>query len=252
MTVPTRLPAPMRPAAYIRLASGPGAPAPARQRDAIVEAARQRGWPDPAVYADEGPVPAQGHGPALASLSAAISAGRHDAVIVPGAGAISRSSADMMAFLFRCTSHGVAVEFLGPQAAHALPVHPAAGARCLPSSQAPADRHPRELQLPSGARRPRSFPLPSATRRSPQRVARITDILTRAGVEALSGLFANWRIWADEHGWHARRRSDGYLQTYQHGAPAFCVHAASAEELAAQLCWQQAADTHAPAGCASA
>jgi hypothetical protein len=30
------------------------------------------------------------------------------------------------------------------------------------------------------------------------------------------------------------------------------VHAISAEELAAQLRWQQAADIHAPAGCASA
>lgn len=256
MTLPTRLPAPMRPAAYIRLASGPGAPAPARQRDAIVEAARQRGWPDPAVYADEGPVPAEGHGPALASLSAAIGTGRHDAVIVPGAGVISRSSADVMAFLFRCGRHGVAVEFLEPQGTHAFPAHSAPGARGLPPSPAPADRRPRQFPLPSAARRPRPFPLPSGARGSrpvpPQGAARITDVLTRAGVEALSGLFADWRIWADQHGWHARRRGGGYLQDYRRGAPAFCVHAVSAEELAAQLRWQQAADIHAPAGCASA
>jgi hypothetical protein len=256
MTVRIGLTAPTRPAAYLRVASGPGALTPARQRNAIIEAARQRGWPEPTIYADEGPVPAEGHGPELASLSAAIAAGRHDAVIVPGAGVISRSSADVMAFLFHCARHGVAVEFLGPQGTHAFPMHSAPGARYLPPSPAPADRRPRELQLPSAARRPRPFPLPSAAQHSrpvpPQGAARITDVLTRAGVEALSGLFADWRIWADQHGWHARRRGGGYLQDYRRGAPAFCVHAVSAEELAAQLRWQQAADIHAPAGCASA
>jgi hypothetical protein len=256
MIVPTRLPAPTRPAAYLRLASGPGAPAPARQRDAIVEAARERDWPDPVIYADEGPVPAEGHGPALASLSAAIGAGRHDAVIMPGAGVISGSSADMMAFLVRCTHHGVAVEFLGPLGTPAFPMRPAAGARCLPPPLAPADRRPRQFPPQGAARHQRSFSLPSATRRSrpspPQGAARITDVLTRAGVEALSGLFAGWRIWADDHGWHARRRSDGYMQAYRRGAPAFCVHADSAGELAAQLHWQQAADIHTPAGCSSA
>jgi Resolvase, N terminal domain len=256
MTVPTRLPAPTRPAAYIRLASGPGAPSPARQRAAIVAAARERSWPDPVVYADEGPVPAEGLGPALASLSAAIGAGRHDAVIVPGAGVMSRNSADMMAFLFRCTRYGVAVEFLGPLGTHAVPVRPAAAARCLPPPTAPADRRPRQFPLRPAAGGPRSFPLPLAAQR-PRPVprpgaARMTDVLTRAGVEALSGLFADWRIWADDHGWHARRRGDGYLQAYRRGAPAFCVHAVSAGELAAQLRWQQAADIHAPAGCSSA
>jgi len=244
MTVPIRLPAPTRPAAYIRLASGPGALTPARQRDAVVEAARQRGWPPPTVYADDGPVPAEGHGPSLTLLSAAIGAGRHDAVIMPGAGATSRGSADMMAFLIRCTHHGVTVEFLEPPDAHAFPMRPP-----------PAADRPPPFPLPSAARRPWPFPLLSAARRSrtspPQGTARIADVLTRAGVEALSGLFADWRIWADQHGWHARRRSDGYMQAYQPGAPAFCVHAVSAEELAAQLRWQQAADTHAPAGCAS-
>jgi hypothetical protein len=245
MTLPTRPAAPMRPAAYLRLASGPGALPPARQRNAIVEAVRQRGWPAPTVYADSGPVPAEGYGPSLALLSAAIVAGRHDAVIMPGAGAISRSPADMMAFLVRCTHHGVAVEFLGPPAAPAFPMRPPLA----------ADRPP-PFPLPSAARRPWPFPLLSAARRSRpipmQGSARMTDVLTRAGVEALSELFGDWRIWADQHGWHARRRSDGYLQAYQSGAPAFCVHALSAEELAAQLRWQQAADTHAPAGCASA
>jgi hypothetical protein len=82
-----------------------------------------------------------------------------------------------------------------------------------------------------------------------QREARTSEVLTGAGVEALSLLFPDWLIWADDHGWHARRRG-GYMQGYQHGAPAFCVHALSAVDLAAQLRWQQAADVHAPAGCA--
>ena len=83
-----------------------------------------------------------------------------------------------------------------------------------------------------------------------QREAGISEVLTGAGVEALSQLFPDWRIWADDYGWHARRRGDVYVQVYQHGAPAFCVHARGAHDLAAQLRWQQAADMHAPAGCA--
>jgi hypothetical protein len=228
MTVPLRPVAPKRAAAYIRLASGPGALSPARQRKAIVEAARQRGWPKPAVYADSGPVPAEGYSPALAKLSAAIGAGRHDAVIMPGPGVISRSPADLMVFLFRCSHHRVAVEFVSPAGEHAFLTCQSSAA---PDSPPFSDRYGPQ------------FPPPSATETA--------DVLTRAGVEALSGLFAAWRIWADEHGWHARRRDDGYLQAYQHGAPAFCVHAVSATELAAQLRWQQAADIHAPAGCPS-
>lgn len=71
----------------------------------------------------------------------------------------------------------------------------------------------------------------------------------RAGVEALSRLFPDWLIWADEHGLHARRRGSVYVQGYDLGAPAFCVHGPSPVDLAAQLRWQQAADAHAPAGC---
>jgi len=76
------------------------------------------------------------------------------------------------------------------------------------------------------------------------------DVLPRARLEALAALYPAWRIWLDEHGWHARRRN-GYLQDYRPGAPAFYVRADTATELAAQLCWQQAADTHAPYGCAA-
>jgi hypothetical protein len=76
----------------------------------------------------------------------------------------------------------------------------------------------------------------------------ITQVLTEAGVDALTELFPDWRVWADEHGWHARRRGS-YLQSFRLGAPSFCVHASSAADLAAQLRWQQAADLHAPFGC---
>jgi hypothetical protein len=76
-----------------------------------------------------------------------------------------------------------------------------------------------------------------------------SSVLTSAQVEALIGLFPDWRIWLDDSGWHARRRTDMYLQSYGRGAPTFSVHADSALGLAAQLRWQQAADVHAPAGC---
>jgi hypothetical protein len=74
------------------------------------------------------------------------------------------------------------------------------------------------------------------------------DVLTRARLEALASLYPGWRIWLDQRGWHARRR-DGYVQDHRPGAPSFSVHADSATGLAAQLCWQQAAEAHAPYGC---
>jgi hypothetical protein len=76
-------------------------------------------------------------------------------------------------------------------------------------------------------------------------------VLADAGVEALAELFPQWRIWVDpETGWHACRRG-GFIQDYHPGAPAFSVHAATVSELAAQLRWQEAADTHAPFGCST-
>jgi Resolvase, N terminal domain len=221
---------PMRPAAYIRIDSRPGAPSALRQREAIIEVARQRGWSEPAVYADEGLALADEDSPGLAVLSGAVGAGRHDAVIMSGPGVISRNPARLMAFLFRCTDSGVAVEFVGPSAASNFLMQPPPAARLSPA-----------LSLPAAARYARLCQLP--------RAAPTADILTLAGVEALSGSFPDWRIWADEHGWHARRRGNMCIQAYQRGAPAFCVHAASAVDLAAQLRWQQAADLHAPAGC---
>jgi len=74
-------------------------------------------------------------------------------------------------------------------------------------------------------------------------------VLADAGVEALAELFPGWRIWTDrETGWHAYRRG-GFIQDYHQGAPSFSVHAASAGELAGQLRWQEAAETHTPYGC---
>lgn len=75
------------------------------------------------------------------------------------------------------------------------------------------------------------------------------SVLARARLEALAQIYPRWRIWLDEHGWHARRRGEGFLQGYRSGTPVFCVHADTAIGLAAQLCWQQAADTHTPDGC---
>ncbi|HBW20478.1 MAG: hypothetical protein ACLPN6_31045 [Streptosporangiaceae bacterium] len=76
----------------------------------------------------------------------------------------------------------------------------------------------------------------------------MTEVLADAALQALTGLFPDWLVWCDEHGWHARRRA-GFVQLYSDGAPAFSVHASDATELAAQLRWQQAADAHAPEGC---
>jgi hypothetical protein len=74
------------------------------------------------------------------------------------------------------------------------------------------------------------------------------ETLTGAAVEALTDEFPGWRIWADGCGWHAFRRGP-YIQQFQRGAPAFAVHASGPVQLAAQLCWQQACDRHAPRGC---
>jgi len=76
-------------------------------------------------------------------------------------------------------------------------------------------------------------------------------VLARARIEALSELFPGWRIWLDQAGWHACRRDVTYLQICHEGAPAFSVHADSPTGLAAQLCWQQAAERHSPNGCAT-
>ncbi len=150
------------------------------------------------------------YGAALDALEAAIAAGRHDAVLMTA----PASPAPLMRLLSRCTKLGVMVSFLPPAG-------PAAAAR----------------------------PAAAVARKPADRLGENWAILARARLEALAAMFPDWRIWLDSHGWHARRRAAGYLQGYRPGAPTFCVHAGTATELAAQLCWQHAADTHAPEGC---
>jgi hypothetical protein len=122
-----------------------------------------------------------------------------------------RDPAALMRLLSRCTQHGVAVGLV-------LPSAPEPGLTVRPAGPPARD--------PAG-------------------------LLARARLDALAEIYPGWRIWLDSHGWHARRRDDGFLQGYRSGAQAFCVHAGSAPGLAAQLSWQQAATAHAPGGCST-
>ena len=77
-------------------------------------------------------------------------------------------------------------------------------------------------------------------------------VLTAAGIQALSELYPDWRIWADDDSrWHACRKG-GYVQDYHSGSAAFSVHAGGPAELAGMLRWQEAIDTHGPFACSSA
>jgi hypothetical protein len=203
----------VRPAAYIRAAPG-DADDLARQCGAAAEGARQRGWPPPAVYAGDDPDLADGHAPALARLTAAIEAGRHDALLITDPGAVTGTATHLMGLLLRCTRNGVVVGFLLPPA--------------LADTQVMAPRPAAQHEAP--------FPL----------AREAWGVLARARLEALSELFPDWRIWLDQRGWHARRRQTPYMQVSHEGAPAYSVHAASPADLAGQLCWQQAADRHSP------
>ena len=108
---------PRRPAAYICADRASGGPTLASRQLAVAEAACQRGWPAPAVYADTGdPSLTDDCSPALATLVSAITSGRHDAVIVSGLASISRGPAYLLPRLLHpCTEHGVRVEFLSLQ-----------------------------------------------------------------------------------------------------------------------------------------
>ncbi len=206
------------PAAYIRGAQSDDAGL-ARQRDAVAEGSRQRGWPPAVVYAEDDADLAGGRAPELARLAAAIEAGRHDAVLITEPGGVFGTAGHLMDLLARCTRNGVSVGFLLPPAPAGPPV-------MQPAAAAPPPARPAVL----------------AGRED-------WAVLAQARVEALSGLFPAWRIWLDQAGWHARRRQANYLQVCRKGAPAYSVHADSPTALAAQLCWQQAADQHAPNGC---
>jgi hypothetical protein len=215
-----------RPAAYIRAPLGDDAEL-ARHREAVMDGARQRGWPPPTVYAED-PDLAEGHGPALGTLEAAIEAGRHDALLITDPAAVTGTATHLIRLLFRCTRNGVVVGFLLPPAlagGGVVPPGPASHAGSRPSAWDAV-----------------RFPM----------VRETWGVLARARVEALSQLFPGWRIWLDHAGWHARRRDVRYLQAHAEGAPTFSVHADSAADLAAQLCWQQAADRPIPDGCSVA
>jgi hypothetical protein len=246
MTVPTR------PAAYICGAQGGDEQTLARLAQAAAERASERGWPEPAVYADAGQDLADAPAPGLASLSAAISAGRHDAVLITGPSLAMPGPEYLMEFLFRCTRQGVLVDFLScpapppQQASSQQPLSRSA----QPTSAPPTSAPPTSALAPSALARPASPPSAATEHLPPFPLpCSIRGVLTRASLEALSELFPDWLIWCDEHGWHGRRRVDEYRQRYRSGAPAFCVHAPSPLDLAAQLRWQQAADAHAPYGC---
>ena len=201
---------PRRPAAYVRI-PGPGGWA----RHAMAREASERGWPPPEVYAEEDGNDAGRYGQALERLERAISAGRHDALLIAAPGDPSR----VMGLLSRCTRHGVAGSFLPAPAASA------AGAAAAPAACAAGPA-------------PAPAPAPSES----------WDVLAQARLEALANLFPGWRIWLDRHGWHARRRGD-WMQGFRPGTPAFHVSAGNALDLAAQICWQQAAENYAPDGC---
>jgi hypothetical protein len=201
---------PRHPAAYMRI---PGAWA----RHTMMQEAHQRGWSAPEIYAEDEHAAGGSYGPALDRLEAAIVTGRHDALLIAAPG----DPGLLMRLLSHCTKHGVAVSFLPGPAASASGAAPApAGEEAEAAEAAPGIAQPSESW----------------------------DVLAQARLEALAGLFPDWRIWLDRSGWHARRR-DSFVQGYRPGAPAFHVRAANALDLAAQLCWQQAAETHTPDGC---
>ena len=132
---------PRPPAAYLRATQGSAPDTLARQHAAVAEAASWRGWPTPMVYADDNvPQPADGYGPALARLEAAISAGRHDRLLLAGPATVRGNPARLMRLLASCTKHGVAVEVLGPPAPHNSESMPGKPAR-LPQRAAPPGAH---------------------------------------------------------------------------------------------------------------
>lgn len=153
-----------------------------------------------------------GNDPGLAELTCALAAGRHDALLMAVPDLHDPAITQLLEL---CNARGVTVSF-------------------VPAP--PEDTRSASTQA--------AGQFPAGLTREPW------SILTRARLDALTGLFPHWRIWLDNGGWHARRRG-GHLQAYRTGAPAFHVTADTATELAAQLCWQQAADAHTPDGCAS-
>jgi hypothetical protein len=84
--------------------------------NAINDAAERRGWPRPTIYSDIDLVVAgSGHCQALAALTAAVHAGRFDAVMLAGPGALMRAGPqDLMQLLLGCSRLGVRVVVILP------------------------------------------------------------------------------------------------------------------------------------------
>ena len=200
-----------RPAAYLLVGSD-GAQPGGHWRAGLAQAARQRGWPAPEIYADD-PGPGGSPDSALDRLLAAIATDRHDALLLPMPLALG-DPGPLMRLLNLCTQHGIPVSMVQP-----------------PAAAGPDTMSPQVTSPPPAPAEPRST-------------------LDRACLDALAQAYPDWRIWQDDRGWHARRRGE-FLQAYRPGAPAFCVSAQTPVDLAAQLHWQQAADAHAPDGCAA-
>jgi hypothetical protein len=98
---------PARPAAYVRdLYADPGDESGlAESRRMMIRLAREAAWPKPVIYADAGPATAPGS--RYSALVEAITAGRHDAVMITHPMMISRDLADVEAFDRLCRRQGV-------------------------------------------------------------------------------------------------------------------------------------------------
>jgi DNA invertase Pin-like site-specific DNA recombinase len=123
---------PRRPAAYLRVAARAttaGDMCIERQRHEVLSAAAALGWPEPTVYTDAGTPGGDRPGPHLASLAAAIRAGRHDAVITYDTARISRHAAGLAGFHALCASHGTTLHTVtdGPVTAGILPILASSG-----------------------------------------------------------------------------------------------------------------------------
>jgi hypothetical protein len=114
-----------RPAAYIRAGVDWDAVIRTAQHQAIANLTRSHGWPEPQLYLDQDQAdPAPGDGGALAALTAAISAGRHDAVLIVGPGVIHNCQSHLLwRLLWHCSRHGVSVDYLMPVAAAMIHRH---------------------------------------------------------------------------------------------------------------------------------
>jgi hypothetical protein len=101
---------PVRPAAYVRdLYADPGDTSGlAESCRTMVRLAREAAWPKPVIYADAGP--ATEPGSRYAALVEAITAGRHDAVMITHPMMISRDLADVQAFDRLCRRQGVHIQ----------------------------------------------------------------------------------------------------------------------------------------------